>query len=329
MFNKYIKSRGKGVIMAFCPICGKKGIKGILCSECSIDKNKAIMPKKEIRAKLCGSCSSYLSRNKWTRYKKINDLLVNLVKEAISKGSSTGITPLIPRDFKANPGIKRRIDVNVDDSLIIPVDVEVTLCNKCSKQGTQYFEGVLQLRNPSDDVLDYLEKEVLKMSEKGGYITKQVKLKNGYDLYFTSNKGLNAFGKNLKTRFGGILKSAAKLQTRDKLRSRDLYRISVYYEPPPFSKGSILGIGEKVVKITSLGKQISGVDIVSGDKVSVNPDRDYVILKKYDVLVSKVIPWVEVLDPESYQGSKVVNAVEVKENTKVQIAKYKGKIYLI
>ena len=83
------------------------------------------------------------------------------------------------------------------------------------------------------------------------------------------------------------------------------------------------------MKITSLGKQISGVDIVSGDKVSVNPDRDYVILKKYDVLVSKVIPWVEVLDPESYQGSKVVNAVEVKENTKVQIAKYKGKIYLI
>ena len=83
------------------------------------------------------------------------------------------------------------------------------------------------------------------------------------------------------------------------------------------------------MKITSLGKQISGVDVVSGDKVSVNPDRDYVILKKYDVLVSKVIPWVEVLDPESYQGSKVVNAVEVKENTKVQIAKYKGKIYLI
>jgi len=59
-----------------------------------------------------------------------------------------------------------------------------------------YFEGILQLRNTGKEVDDFILNLVNKTNEI--IISKGVKVRNGIDLYFTSQKFLQVVGKKLK-----------------------------------------------------------------------------------------------------------------------------------
>jgi len=90
-----------------------------------------------------------------------------------------------------------------------------------------YFEGILQLRNPSDEALNFVENQ-FKNNEKVA-IAKQVNLKTGIDLYVSSNKFLMQIGKKLKKSFKGKLILSRKLHTRNHLTSKNVYRLTVCF----------------------------------------------------------------------------------------------------
>ncbi|MEA2037630.1 MAG: NMD3-related protein [Nanoarchaeota archaeon] len=91
----------------------------------------------------------------------------------------------------------------------------------------QYFQGILQLRNPNEEVINFIANQ-LKKNEKV-WVAKQVKLKTGIDLYVSSNKFLMALGKKLKKSFKGELKTSRKLHTKHRLTSKNVYRVTVCY----------------------------------------------------------------------------------------------------
>jgi len=53
-----------------------------------------------------------------------------------------------------------------------------------------YFEGILQLRNPNDEVISFINSQIKKRT--GVFITKEQKGNNGIDFYITSQKYLQA-----------------------------------------------------------------------------------------------------------------------------------------
>ncbi|MFH1209562.1 MAG: NMD3-related protein [archaeon] len=95
------------------------------------------------------------------------------------------------------------------------------------QHNTQYFESILQLRPFNQEVLDYVIK---KIKENGTvFISKEIQLKTGIDLYLSSNRFAIALGKMLRKRFKGTVKLSRSLYSRDKQTTKLLYRVTVCF----------------------------------------------------------------------------------------------------
>ena len=130
---------------------------------------------------------------------------------------------------------------------------------------SQYFEGILQLRDPTKEVLNYFYKLI--SQRKDVRIMKEVKLKTGYDFFLTSNKALMMIGKKLYTRFGGEQKISRKLHTVRKQTSKRLYRVTVMFRPPKFKAGDIVKVRGQELKIKLLKRRVLGIDVETGKKI--------------------------------------------------------------
>ena len=60
----------------------------------------------------------------------------------------------------------------------------------------EYFEGILQVRNPSEEVLDFIAKEVEKKGDV--FVAKAKQTQNGIDLYISSQRFLRSIGNKLQ-----------------------------------------------------------------------------------------------------------------------------------
>jgi nonsense-mediated mRNA decay protein 3 len=91
----------------------------------------------------------------------------------------------------------------------------------------QYFEAVIQLRNPHKEAVKCIENAVDK--RKGVFIAKKSKVKGGIDFYISSQRYARTLGKILKKSFKGELKITRRLYGMDKQKSKQLYRGTVLF----------------------------------------------------------------------------------------------------
>lgn len=131
---------------------------------------------------------------------------------------------------------------------------------------SDYFQGILQLRDVSDEVLAFVHNQIKKRN--GVAVTKTVKFSNGIDLYITSQKFIRMLGKKLKESFGGELKTSSKLHTRSR-QGRDLYRVNVLFKPSKHKKGDTVLVRGEEVKLISIGKKIFARNMKTGKKVTI------------------------------------------------------------
>ena len=183
---------------------------------------------KNIDVKVCTSCNKYFHRNKWAQFNE--EILKKLIKES-AREKLRVVQIKLPK-HKINPGI----DVNGESKVefeneiyLIPFKIRYTLCNKCSKIGSSYFEAILQLRNPNQDVVKFIENNVAKNKEKGVFITKREDVRNGLDFYLTSQRYAQSLGKKLKKTFKGELKVSRKLFTTNRQTGKLVYRVNVLF----------------------------------------------------------------------------------------------------
>ena len=138
---------------------------------------------------------------------------------------------------------------------------------------TNYYQGILQLRDVNDEVLAFVYDRMDKRPD--AVVTKTVKHQNGIDLYITSQKFIRIIGKNLKDSFGGELKLSSKLHTRSR-QGKDLYRVNALFRLSRFRKGDIVQTrGGDRVRLLNLGKKIFGRSMNTGKKI---------VLRSHDLL---------------------------------------------
>ena len=131
-----------------------------------------------------------------------------------------------------------------------------------------YFEGILQLRNIDNEVIEFAVKEIEK--NENAYIAKVKKVTNGMDIYVSPQKLLRSLGNKLQNRFGGQLTVSTKLHTRSKETSRDLYRVNMLFRIPNFKKGDIIDYKGDKIKIVAMHKKVFAKDIKSGKKLNIS-----------------------------------------------------------
>ncbi len=90
-----------------------------------------------------------------------------------------------------------------------------------------YFEGILQLRNPNEECINFIRNYFKNNSR--AWIAREEFIKTGVDLYISSNKVLLALGKKLKKSFNGELTISRRIHTQNKMTSKDVYRITVLF----------------------------------------------------------------------------------------------------
>lgn len=129
-----------------------------------------------------------------------------------------------------------------------------------------YYQGILQLRDINDEILNFVRNQIKKRSDTA--VTKTVKFSNGVDLYITSQKFIRILGKKLKESFGGELKITSKLHTRNK-QGKDLYRVNVLFKLSKYKKGDVVSVRGDKVRLIRIGKKIFAKDLKTGKKVTI------------------------------------------------------------
>jgi len=116
-----------------------------------------------------------------------------------------------------------------------------------------YFEGILQLRNVRDEVIEFAINEIEKIEYTN--IAKIKKVTNGVDIYMSPQKSLRSLGNKLQNKFGGQLLVSTKLHTRSRVTSRELHRVNMLFRSPNFKKGDIIEYKGEKIKIISIHKK--------------------------------------------------------------------------
>lgn len=318
--------------MDICPKCGVKSIGGHLCAGCA-GKLQPQWKVKRVRLSACSVCRRIHSRGIW-RETHLADAIRDGVRKSL-KGKKIRKMNLSIDGLKFGPGLVHDLSVLVEirqgEIFEVPVSVSVTTCTACGREGGQYFEGVLQLRNATPEAIASLHHQVGALRERGVFINKEVKVKTGFDFYMTSQRHLQTIVRRLHKEFGGDLKVAEQLFTHDKQRSRDLYRVNAVLTLPTFSKGSIIVHDGRPIHITKVGKVVSGVNLKTAKRVSIDSKklRDVEVLQKIKSKVLTVYPNIKIMHPNTFDPIECIVSGSVSIDQSVEIVLFEGVAYVL
>ena len=257
--------------MAFCPKCGKKGIKSTFCAECAEGELGLVF--KDIIIKKCIECPRIMVRHVWQIFQDENEGIAASAFTKIKnpKNLDLDIDPVY-KQLKNKPGAKDDILFEVDvegQSFEIPGTIEYTYCPKCAKAGSQYFEGTLQLREATPELLAFVRADIAAHAKDGVHIESEKGRGGSADFKLTSTKYMRQLGKKLKVRFNGELTETVKLFSRNRQTSKEIYRTNVLFKLRKNKVGDVVDYRGRKIRIKSIGKRVSGIDVDTGKKVFV------------------------------------------------------------
>ena len=290
----------------FCPKCGKSIDQGIFCADC----NPVVLEFKPINLKLCPS-KKFFFRGKWADFDDLESLSIIVLKKAL--GKKVRVVEGLEKydDLLDKTGLKKDLDVVVfldGSEYVIPISVEVTSSPSFGKVGTDYFEGILQLRNADASVKKFVKSLI--ENTKDLYVNKVLEKKDSVDFYFVKKKFIGRVADKLVSEFGASADHNAQLFSQDKQSSKELFRLNVAVHIPPFRKGDVVRWNDKVLIINSCDKKISCYDLLAKGgfafKYSPKTLEEFEVLKKHKVKIVSEWP-LSVLSPSTYELVEVSN----------------------
>ena len=139
--------------------------------------------------------------------------------------------------------------------------IEINKNKKVKLSRPDYYQGILQLRDIDDDVIEFVRSQINKRDDVA--VTKVVKHSNGFDYYITSQKYLQILAKKLRESFGGFLKTSSRLHTKSRT-GKDLYRVNVLYRQTIHKIGDIVNVRGDDYKLIHIGGKVFAKDVKTG-----------------------------------------------------------------
>ncbi|MBR9689916.1 MAG: hypothetical protein GOV01_03405, partial [Candidatus Altiarchaeota archaeon] len=129
-------------------------------------------------------------------------------------------------------------------------DVETTICEDCTRHPESH-SAVLQVRGMPENELEKILLEELTKSENRGQ--RQQIYKKGLNYHLTSKSMARSIGRRLNER-GADMKETSKIITFNRLRSKDVTRITVRALFVVFP-GDVIEYGNQLYLVDKLGKK--------------------------------------------------------------------------
>ncbi|MBN1175200.1 hypothetical protein JXA48_01010 [Candidatus Woesearchaeota archaeon] len=313
------------MVNRFCPKCGAQIKKGTFCESCSAEKIKIDVPLIQI-----SEFNRTYHKGSWQPFQELEDLIIKRIREAAGKDYPVDVEPF---EFEAKPKEKIIVTANVlvaeDEEITLSIPVSYRQCDYGQKQKTQYFEGILQLQNPTEKVIDFISKQMESMAPKGVFITKTVDTKKGVDLYFTKKNPMRIIAQKVVSKFGGKMDENAQLFTHNHLTSRDVFRLNIHVQLPEFTLGDVIEFDltrvrgddlRHVIQVNKMGKVIQGTDLLTGKQLAFELKfaKEIKKVKPIKTTLISVQPTIQVLHPETYQAQTPRNADVYKHDLNIE-----------
>ena len=305
----------------FCPKCGRKDVVDVFCANCLREEKPLIAGFKEFLVEVCISCGCVHHRYRWHATPDPHARLAELLKEHLVFPAYADIkeVTVAPLAFDMKSGLLVSGEAKVivtgraskkaryyEEEYAFPFKIQNTVCKRCSRLGTQYFEGTLQVRNETKESAKFL-KEYLQHTS--ATIAKEDHEKSGTDYYLTVKAEVERAARALQERFGGAIRSSARLFSRNKMTSKDIYRVTWFIELPPFAAGDIVQVGKASLLVLELGKRIRFFNPARGKTEfhEYTEDERWERLPVFETTISSIEP-LSVLHPETFDEIRVGNA---------------------
>ena len=220
--------------------------------------------------KMCFQCGKHERRGKWIETKSTDDAVYEMIELRFKEAKKVEL--YIP-EHKHNPGVNVEAEALIDKEQIVPIKIEYTVCKYCGKLKGQAFNGILQLRNPTEEITAFVEAALDKATSKGVFCTAKNDVRNGIDYKLTDSRFVRKVGKLLQNSFGGEIKETTRLITRDNQTGKELHRVTVLFKVPSFKKGDIVKYKGGQVRILNMGKKVFVEDMKTKRKHQLSYDK--------------------------------------------------------
>ena len=316
----------------FCASCGKSIEKGSICSDCKVKDFKY----KEVKTMICPS-KRFFFKGKWNKFSDLNTLTKTLLKNSVEERFEviSGLEKY--PELLEKPGLKKNFEVSIvtkDFELVLNIYVETTYSPNLKKVGTDYFEGILQIRNFNDEVKAYVKKLLESDKNKEIYINKKVEKKESADYYFVDKRKIPYVANKIIRNFGGFVDFNAQLFSYNKQTSKDIHRVNALLQIPRFEKKDVILVDKRQIYVTGTSKLITGIDIQKNKKYTFSMNQKYeediLVYTKYKTQITQIYP-LEVLNPEDFQPMPAINFLDlkVKPGMKTTIVIHDQKAYIL
>ncbi len=126
----------------------------------------------------------------------------------------------------------------------------------------QYFEAILQLRDISTEVVDFVYAEV---EHLGVQIAKAIDLENGVDIYLTDKSLTKTLARNLQASFGGEYKESTSIFGQKD--GNEITRLTILFRGIGAKKGDIVEYKGDKYQIKLVGKDVLLQEVSTGKKI--------------------------------------------------------------
>jgi nonsense-mediated mRNA decay protein 3 len=268
----------------FCPQCGKETEEFFdsVCEECFRRGITLLGPEtRTVSLSVCAHCGEYFKGPEPT---SIEEVALDTVRRAIRKKyghrstiSIAGVTTELSADERSaqvHLVVRARVQgVVSEEEGVVLVHLNRMTCDRCSRIAGGYYAGIVQVRAagrlPTNEELEDARAIAYSALVEGDFITKEVPLKEGLDLFVSSIEFGRRIAQRIVKQLGGHFTESWKLFGRKD--GRNVYRVAFAVRLPGFKEGEVVTLGEREILLQEEieGKGMEGVDRTTGERVFV------------------------------------------------------------
>ena len=338
----------------FCVECGsEEELFGSLCRKCLLSKD-LIMPPTHIALDMCHDCGKFLESGRWQEIYHVTLATSILDTETKTHAQVESISWDIP-DFPPDKGEHREAcravaiigNQEFEQDFEVAIRIRVQMCPSCSRQSSDYFEAIIQLRKDGLAVKDS-ERELaienqlilkytdtLAGNEANAFLSKWGAVQGGMDYYIGSIVLAKNIAAKMRDNYGANIKESNTIVgMRD---GQDLYRWTILVRMPTNGVGDVVAYDKKLYVVDSVTRKVLALkDISHGQIYRVQPDDQKLksVSRYSDLMEAVVVSYeaktIQVLDPDNYKTITLTRPSYMREvGETVPVVRYDERLYVV
>ena len=292
----------------FCVECGsEEKLYGSLCRSCLLSKD-LINPPSHIELEMCHGCANFYERGRWHDLDYVEQASRILEAQTKIHKQIDSIHWKIP-EFEPVKG-EHRVTCQAIASIggkdfeldfEIGIRIRVQMCPSCSRQSSNYYEAIIQLRRDgvaakdaeielaieNQQILKYVES--LAGNEDNAFLTKWGVVQGGMDYYIGSIVLAKNIAARMREGYGATIKeSNTMVGMRD---GQDLFRWTILVRLPLHGRGDIIAYEKKLYVVDAVTRKILTIKgIAKGQVYRISPDDSKIKpVSKYSQIMEAVV----------------------------------------